>query len=94
MSVRIVCGLAGRWPVAGVMSEVRIWKHKHPESQGCLCFQILTSLDRATRGPASPQRDSPGFDSSILRIFDAAVGPSSPDLRRRPWAVRLDRVQG
>jgi len=44
---------AGLWrPLAGVTSEVMIWKHEHPERQGCSCFQIITSLDCAQGVPS------------------------------------------
>jgi hypothetical protein len=57
-----------------------ILKHNHPENK-----EVFVFLDHrlagyagpqatAGRRPASPQRDPPAFDSSILQFFALAVG--------------------
>ena len=70
---------AGR-PRDARLSETTIRKHKHLPQTWCLCFRIVVSLQTAAcRPPFGQLRDSPGFDSSILRIFASSRRPVQRD---------------
>ena len=66
-----------RQPSAGVRARQRSPNTNTQNSPGACVWEFIVSHDRATRGPAAPQRDYLFFGFSILRIFDVAVSPCS-----------------